>query len=334
MNKQQTLYHLENIDHGYNQFRLKIPDFTIESGVSLGLSGPNGSGKSTLLRLLAFLETPESGRMNFIPQKGGNRSVTLLQQDPYLLKRSVFDNVCYGLKIRGDIKDLKKRVYESLETVNLDPDKFAPRWWHELSGGEAQRVALASRIILNPKVLLLDEPVANVDTESAAAISGAIKKMRTDFSTTLIISSHDLSWLTGATDIIWKLHDGRLTGTGNVNIIGGPWQKERDNIWSAPFSGNARIFASPPPDEDSIGILDPHDIMISEHHVDDISALNSLKATIRLMVAEEQTGRIRIEADVSGRMMNIYITEESARKMNILPGRKVFIIFKATAIEW
>ncbi len=138
---------------------LDIDDFTIPAGSILGLSGPNGSGKTTLLKLLAFAMAPSQGEIFFdgkreFPMSARVRSrVTLMTQTPYLLKRSVMDNLAYGLKIRKDTKDLKERATWALTAVGLDFNEFHSRLWHQLSGGEAQRVALAARLILKPRAL-------------------------------------------------------------------------------------------------------------------------------------------------------------------------------------
>ena len=329
-----AIYRLTDINHSYGGFTLKIPEFTITTGTSIGLSGPNGSGKSTLLRILAFLETPDRGTVAYSSNYGSNPAVTLLQQDPYLLKRSVFDNVSYGLMIKKDRTDLKKRAAEALEVVNLNPSRFLQRKWFELSGGEAQRVALASRIILKPAVLLLDEPVANVDTETSRSISDAIITMKKEYSTTLVITSHDMSWLTGVTDKIWKMHNGRITGSGNVNIIIGPWTKEKEHLFKAILPGGEEIFATSPPEKDAVAILQPEEIILAEKITDNISAINRLSGVIKMMYKDEISGDIRLDIDVSGKIFTALITDASAEKMNILPGKNVYLIFKATSLVW
>jgi len=187
----------------------------VHSGEVVALIGANGSGKSTLLRILAFLEGPARGRVFFEGrlcssfQRGMGGEVTMLSQEPYLLKRSVKDNVSYGLKLRG-ARDRMDKVTEVLHRVGLDPDKFSGRSWHQLSGGEAQRVALAARLVLRPKVLLLDEPTASLDKDSAARIKAASLAARTEWGTSLVVVSHDLPWLESVCDNILVLADGRL----------------------------------------------------------------------------------------------------------------------------
>ncbi|MDC0335412.1 energy-coupling factor ABC transporter ATP-binding protein [Pseudodesulfovibrio sp.] len=195
---------------------LSVDRLSIEPGSIVGLAGPNGSGKSTLLRLLAFLEAPASGTLTFmdnpvsIKPNGVHRHVTLLVQEPYLLKRSVHANVAYGLKVRGE-EGIEKRVNHSLELVGLDPVVFSQRQWYELSGGEAQRVALAARLALKPKVLLMDEPTASLDGKSATLIRQAALAARKEYGASLVIASHDMAWLNAVSDHIVHLEHGEIT---------------------------------------------------------------------------------------------------------------------------
>lgn len=195
---------------------LSIDELDIQPGEIIGLAGPNGSGKSTLLRLLAFLDAPTSGEMMFMgmktPNKPGavHRQVTLLVQEPYLLKRSVHANVAYGLKVRKK-SDTTTKVHNALVQVGLEPESFSERQWFELSGGEAQRVALAARLVLKPKVLLMDEPTASLDMKSARLIREAALKAREQNKTSLVIASHDLPWLTEVSDKTIHLERGEIT---------------------------------------------------------------------------------------------------------------------------
>lgn len=211
------LIDLYNIRQNYNgRTVLAVDRLSIDAGSIIGLAGPNGSGKSTLLRLLACLENPASGTMTYegsptsCKPNSVHRHVTLLVQEPYLLKRTVFANVAYGLKVRGET-DITNRVYEALDMVGLSPNAFASRHWFELSGGEAQRVALAARLILKPKMLLMDEPTASLDTRSATLIRKAAISYRDDYNASLVIASHDMAWLTAVSDRIIHLEHGTIT---------------------------------------------------------------------------------------------------------------------------
>jgi tungstate transport system ATP-binding protein len=213
------LYELEGVRQVYaGRTVLEIDRLTVDSRTITGVVGPNGSGKSTLMRLLAFVETPFQGKLNFQGQPGrqidlaARRRVTMLQQEPYLLKRSVRANVAYGLKVRGR-RDVRDQVDQALITVGLDPDRFGNRSWRELSGGEAQRVALAARLAIQPQVLLLDEPTASVDRDSSDLIQRAALEARGRWGATLIVISHHLDWLHRVADRILTMSYGRLADT-------------------------------------------------------------------------------------------------------------------------
>lgn len=210
------LINLFNVRQRYgDRTVLSVDRLAIEAGTIVGLAGPNGSGKSTLLRLLAFLEAPASGTLTFqdtpvsTKPAAHHRHVTLLVQEPYLLKRSVHANVAYGLKVRGQT-DVNRPVQRALHMVGLDPESFANRQWYELSGGEAQRVALAARLVLQPKVLLMDEPTASLDGQSAALIRQAALTARDENNTALVIASHDMAWLNAVSDHILHLEQGEI----------------------------------------------------------------------------------------------------------------------------
>ncbi|MBF0200594.1 MAG: ABC transporter ATP-binding protein [Desulfamplus sp.] len=202
---------------------LDIDALSIPRESIIGLTGPNGSGKSTLLKLLAFAFRPSTGTILFngkpeYPFSGNVRcNITLLTQEPYLLKRTVFENINYGLKIRGREQKLngqaEEKIRYALSHVGLDFEEFAHRKWNELSGGEAQRVAMAARLVLKPQVLLLDEPTASVDVESAAMIKESAAMSRQKWGTTIVAASHDSKWLEGFCDIHLHLIRGRVVFT-------------------------------------------------------------------------------------------------------------------------
>ena len=128
-----------------------------------------------------------------------------------MLKRSVMENVTYGLKIRGVSREEREnKGRKALEMVGLQPEQFLRRRWFELSGGEAQRVSLASRLALSPEVLLLDEPTSSVDSDSAELIKMALERARHNWGTSLIIVSHDDRWLDKVSDRIFRLEKGGL----------------------------------------------------------------------------------------------------------------------------
>lgn len=193
------MYRLNGIRKCYGtKTVLEIETLTIAEGRLYTLTGPNGAGKSTLLGILAFLSPPTEGEVYYAGQrvawdresvKDKRRKVTLLHQSPYLFGGTVRANVAFGLKARGITGDEQRRIVdEALDTVGLRG--FGERKARELSGGEAQRVALARALALNPDVLLLDEPLANIDRESAAVLETVIASLPAR-GTTVVMTTHD-----------------------------------------------------------------------------------------------------------------------------------------------
>jgi tungstate transport system ATP-binding protein len=213
-----SLYEIEGLVCAYEDDPvLHIDRLDIPSDGPTAFVGHNGSGKSTLLKALAFLLKPAAGTIRFLgeptEEREGElrREVTFLLQEPYLLRRSVFENVAYGLRVRGDTGRLADRVAEALEMVGLSPD-FGTREWYMLSGGESRRVALASRLVLRTKVLLLDEPTANVDEENALLMARVVKDAWEQRGTVSLIASHDIQWLEDVCTRRVSMRRGRIEG--------------------------------------------------------------------------------------------------------------------------
>lgn len=199
------VYLIKDLEHRYGRrLAMRCPSLTIEPGHIAGIRGPNGAGKSTLLQIMSFLLAPTGGQVLFMgePARYGDvslrRRAVLMPQDPALLRRSVEANVLYGLKVRGLPAD--GAAHRALELVGLEPASYLKRWWNELSGGEARRVALAARLALKPQVLLLDEPTASLDPASAEMVLQALAAARDRDGLTSVVVSHDRDWLDLACD--------------------------------------------------------------------------------------------------------------------------------------
>ncbi|HCY84085.1 MAG TPA: tungsten ABC transporter ATP-binding protein [Desulfobacteraceae bacterium] len=332
-----TLYDLHRVRHFYGDKKvLDIEQLAIPPGSITGLSGPNGSGKSTLLKLLAFAMRPTQGEIRFNghlehPLSPRVRSrVTLLTQTPYLLKRSVFDNVAYGLKIRKDKRDLENRVNTALAAVGLNFEEFHRRQWHELSGGEAQRVAMAARLILKPDALLLDEPVASVDTESARLIRRASIAARDHWGCTLIIVSHDLSWLHECSDTRISMARGRIYATGEESVFPPPYLAGTDGF-PVKDLGNGEVIRLSPRDGDT-AIIQKRKIDIKLTR--DNGADNQISAVITQMLLEKKSGNILTTIALDGFTITLSISPDQVASQNLHPGKPIIISFNAADISW
>jgi tungstate transport system ATP-binding protein len=341
----KNLYSLRSITHGYGKHRaLDIESLDIPEGGAIGLTGPNGSGKSTLLKVLAFLRPLKSGEMLFdgAPSTGRERDirrgVTLLLQEPFLLRRSVSENIAYGLKLRGISRaEADARTRDSLERVGLPPDNFAPRPWFRLSGGEAQRVSLAVRLALRPRALLLDEPTANVDEASALLIKEAVARARRDWGTTIVIATHDLAWLHDVATGIIGMYGGKVTGGGASNLIRGDWRLEGpdDRRVSLTLNGAKITSVAPPPGASvACAALDPSDVSVTVTPDDIRDGYNSISCTLVQMTAERTTGQILCSADCGGISIKARVSSESARELALCPGMRVTLSFSRDALKF
>jgi tungstate transport system ATP-binding protein len=193
------LYRLRSVTKRYgSNVAVDIDSLTIAAGRLYTLSGANGAGKSTLLGILAFLTPPTTGEIFYAGERidwtgdivrRRRRKVTLLHQSPYLFGGTVFRNVAYGLKARGIAGEGTLRAVDrALETVGLEG--FRDRDARKLSGGEAQRVAMARALAPDPEVLLLDEPLANIDRETAVLLETVIASLPSR-GTTVVMTTHD-----------------------------------------------------------------------------------------------------------------------------------------------
>lgn len=335
------LYDIVNLDHAYGgRPVLSIGRLGIQEASIVGLMGPNGSGKSTLLRLLGFVERPLKGRILFKGHPAEPFSadvrfqVTLLPQDPYIMKRSVFRNIAYGLALRGDSTEVSRRVFEALSMVGLSAEAFARRPWSALSGGESQRVALAARLALRPRVLLLDEPTASVDAASAQLIKDASLRARDTWGTTLIIASHDWQWLHEVCDEVIHLFDGRIFGHGLENIIFGPWKPRPDQFWEKRLSDGQCLLVPPPPGADAAATLQIASVFEDPHTQSDPDSSSKLSGVVSRLTRDPHSGDILATVTVANLSLTVRIDLGQAKTLNLLPGVRLYVLYRPDSIQW
>ena len=337
------MYRISYIEHFYGDKQvLAIEEAAIPGASITGLIGPNGSGKSTLLKLLGFLEEPTYGTILFKGRQAApfadaiRFKVTLLTQEPYLMRRSVFDNVAYGLKIRGAGSDLRSRVGEALAQVGLEPENFAIRKWSALSGGEAQRVALAARLVLKPEVLLLDEPTASVDAQSARLIRKASLQAREEWGATLVVATHDWQWLYETCDTVLHLLHGRLFKGGLGCTVHGPWRIGPPGMLQKELEDGQVLVAPEPGEGNQIAVLDPARLKIVLPGREPLLRWNGRTLTGRVtrLFLERNGDTVQTAVKVGELVITLRLQRDRIEALGIYPGRKVDIFYNPGEIEW
>lgn len=227
---------LKNVNKSYGNFKASNNvSFGIEKGKLVGLLGSSGSGKTTILRMIAGLETVDSGEIyidgqlvNDIP--AGKRGIGFVFQNYALFKyMTVYDNIAFGLNIQKKSKsDIKKRLSELIEMVGLKG--MEKRYPSQLSGGQRQRVAFARALAPNPQLLLLDEPFSALDAKVRAEIRSWLRSMIDTLGITSIFVTHDQD------EAIEVAHEIIITNHGNIEQIGTPTEIYRNP--KTPFVAN------------------------------------------------------------------------------------------------
>ena len=237
-----SLQHLRKIyPNGY--VGVADASFDIADGELLVLVGPSGCGKSTLLRMIAGLESISGGelrigerRVNEVPPK--DRDIAMVFQSYALFPHmSVAENVGFGLDMRGvDKAERAERIRAALALVRLDA--LAHRFPRELSGGQRQRVAIARAVVIEPPVLLLDEPMSNLDAKLREDMQFELRAIQRKIGTTTIMVTHDQSEALSISDRVVVMEAGRITQTDT------PYRayERPENHFVSQFIGKANLL--------------------------------------------------------------------------------------------
>lgn len=226
---------LENLTLAYGKtVAVEALTLGIRKGELIALLGPSGCGKTTTMRAIAGLLSPKAGKISIDGRDvtrlaPSRREVGLVFQSYALFPHlSVFENVAFGLRLRRE-KDLEAKVMAGLATVGLTD--FAKRMVPDLSGGQQQRVSLARSLVMQPKVLLLDEPLSNLDARLRLEMRSELQRVQKETGITMVFVTHDQSEALALADRIVLMRD------GVIEQLGTP-----EEIYNAPVSGFAADF--------------------------------------------------------------------------------------------
>lgn len=342
-----------------SSFSLDVPFIEAPAGTTLAILGPSGSGKSTLLHLLGLLEKPDAGRVMF-----GDREVTASDRDarlsmaavfqrPYLFKGSVAQNVEYGLVVRGVAAGERRRLVEAaLEKVGLAG--YGERSALALSGGEAQRVSLARALVIEPRVLLLDEPLANLDPLLKRRLTREFAQIVKEADVTVVWVTHDQDEAIVAADHVAIVREGRLSTYGHADEV----MALPADDWTASFLGLTQALEGvvESANDGLVGIrtgetlvhatgdapvgahvvysVRPEDVMLFDPSVEFPASTARNRIRAHAVSFDPRGATTHVTLDVCGAGLAASISRASVRDLGIEQGSELLAVFKATAVRW
>lgn len=320
---------VENVSKQFGSFKaVDQVSLEIKTGSLVALLGPSGSGKSSLLRLIAGLETPDSGKIwllgdNATYQSIQERNIGFVFQHYALFKHlTVRQNIAFGLEIRNALKArIKARVEELLELVQLQG--LGDRYPSQLSGGQRQRVALARALAVEPKVLLLDEPFGALDAKVRKDLRAWLRRLHDEVHVTTVFVTHDQEEAMEVADEIVVMNKGR------VEQIGTPAQ-----IYDHPATAFVMSFIGPvnvlPSSsrifEGSKFDATPPEIFLRPHDVIVATQPNGATAPARISRLIHLGREIQAELTLDdGQVVNAILTREKFDELQLETQQKVYV---------
>ncbi len=326
----------------------------VERGDFFAIVGPSGAGKTTLLRLLDLLEEPSSGSI-FLDgidtscsekeRLALRRQIGMVFQRSVMLNASVYDNVAYPLRIRGMKEKIVARVNEALNLVGLTG--FEKRRAVTLSGGEAQRVSLAQALVFEPKVLLLDEPTANLDPRNVSIIEAIVSKVNREDGVTVVMATHNIAQAENSASKAAILREGSLVEAGDAGDMFGkpseflasfsqPWnvysglaEPLEEGLALVDLGNDLRIEAATQKKGKVTILIRPEEIILSTSPIQS-SARNMLKGRVTEILDLNQQVQLKVNA---GKEFTVIITKKSFKDMRLNLESSIYLNFKASSVR-
>jgi sulfate transport system ATP-binding protein len=326
---------IEHINKQFGSFAaLHDVSLTIPSGELVALLGPSGCGKTTLLRIIAGLETADSGRILFNGQDTTQRDVRerrvgfVFQHYALFRHMTVFDNVAFGLNVRPKAtrpskEEIREKVMALLRLVQLDAQSGL--YPSQLSGGQRQRIALARALAVEPEVLLLDEPFGALDAQVRAELRRWLRRLHDEIHVTSVFVTHDQEEALEVADRIVVMNRGRVEQAGTPDQV----YENPANPFVLNFLGNVNLFhgrlhqgdGQQEADGNAVSYVRSHDIEIDRSCQD----ATALKAEIRHIQKLGPSVRITLAIDVSGEMIEAELTRDVFQNLGLQRGEKVYV---------
>ncbi len=338
---------IENINKRIGDFKIKDISLNIEKGDYFVILGPSGNGKTVLLEIIAGLRNVDSGniyfsgnRVNDVPPE--QRNAGMVYQDYMLFPHmNVKENILFGIKIKK-ITNYETK-FEKI-TKDLEISHLINRRIKNLSGGEKQRVALARTLIMEPEILLLDEPLSAVDTSTKNKLQNDLKRIHKEFKTTTIHVTHDFNEAIFLADKIAIVKNGEVVQSGTPEEI---FQKP-DNNFVAEFIGCKNIFKGKIIEKNIARISDKINFSVvmeekseislmirSENIIVSLEKINSSAKNCfkgRIVNIKKKLKVVEVTVDI-GVILTAYITYSSFEQMKLEDNKEVYLIFKATSVH-
>lgn len=340
---------IEHLQIRLSDFHLKDINLSIKKGEFFALMGPTGAGKTLLLEAIAGL-IPVKGGDIFIGEQNithlppEKRGISIVYQDQALFPHlTVLENIKYGLHFHKiDPEKAQKRLNKLVEELNIEYLKN--RLPLNLSGGESQRVALARALMVNPAVLLLDEPLSALDPRFKEEIRKGLKRLHQSSDTTFLMVTHDFA------DVLSLANRGAVMGLGRIEQVGSIESifQRPSSPFVADFVGMKNLFAVKSigtqaivkglhielgrqmPNNHGYIAIRPEDIVLSKE-----TFASSMRNTFKTIVLGilNQGFFYEVQVQIKGVIFTALITKKSLFELKIQAGQEIFLSFKSTAIH-